>query len=168
MRTHREEQRRREAERRALELRRREDEERRKREHEVRAREGRGLEEEQSESRAGASELCLSGEEDVLSKEVEVEVVVDCSPEHRYDTDRLASRDAPNAPLEELEPFDLDKDLEQELLEAELTVDIKVPGHLAVRDVQDKLEKEPKTWVASQETDYGDLDVTVEELDDFL
>lgn len=162
MRTHREEQRRREAERRALDLRRREEEERCGREAELRAADGRGRDGERRGRCVDAGGLGLSGGEDVIGKEDDAEVLAD------WNADRPESQDARDAAAEQLDPFDLDQDLEQELLDAELTVDIKSPAHLAVGDIQDKLEKDPKTWVASQETDYGDLDVTVEELDDFL
>ena len=63
------------------------------------------------------------------------------------------------------EVFDMEADLEEELLgmgEAQAGSTI-LPG----RDSR-ATEQKPRDCVASQETDYGDLDVTVEDLDDYF
>ncbi|KAB5559514.1 hypothetical protein GE09DRAFT_1220196 [Coniochaeta sp. 2T2.1] len=116
--------------------------------------------------------------------EYERDVLADFNAEHQYDADRQALQEAANElrreelRREELkaeepktedlkgtvkeDPYDLDADFE-ELLGAEFDlVDVNPPT------CSDHVKKEAKVFMASQETDYGDMDVTLEDLDDFL
>jgi hypothetical protein len=164
MRTHREEQRKREAEQRALELRRLEEEA-------SHAREEEDGEEEEDEydyelpSTQKIEEALLQCEQE----EYEREVLADWNAEHQYDADGQAAEEARDAADVDMDTFDLEPDLEIELLKAEYDVaEVMPPAPALSGDVHGGLKEEPKAWVASQETDYGDLDVTAEDLDDYL
>lgn len=204
MRTHREEQRKREAEEWALELRWREEEEQRQREAvrrvrelrrrggsmfeddaALRAGEGGKCEEERSGRQNGQGEkqsgdlhirLPRTSEDDprrdeqVMDRgEREQDVSPGCSTKHRQHTaDRQVSQDPRALADEDLEAFDLDQDLEQALLRAEYDVaGVRTPVPKLSEHGHEGMRLGPRL-AASQETDYGDLDVTVEDLDEYL
>ncbi|KAH8902921.1 hypothetical protein BR93DRAFT_972257 [Coniochaeta sp. PMI_546] len=164
MRTHREEQRRREAEQRALELLR----------QEVSQAEGDDEQEDVEEKNdeveddAAALRKVREVEEDEevdlldeLGWDIETEMEEQLLIEEREDK-REATRDI----------FELEDDLDEELLAAEYDmVDIQPPPCVLLGPGAAGFEQEEPgagAVVASQETDYGDLDVTVEDLGDYL
>jgi hypothetical protein len=134
MRTHKEEQRKREAEQRALELLRREEQE-----------------EEEAFERKREEETYLLAELDWdVEDELQQELLI-------------AERDAKQ------DKFEMEDDLEEELLRVGYDMVDFQPSPPALSAYgAGGLEQEPGACVASQETDYGDLDVTVEDLDDYL
>jgi pyruvate-formate lyase len=89
-----------------------------------------------------------------------------------------------NLPEADGETFKMDADIEAELLEMDCDL-VDVPsatreprasggrdteGHQAVVPPTglDNVEERARTCMASQETDYGDLDVTIEDLDEYF
>jgi hypothetical protein len=158
MRTHREEQRKREAEQRALELRRLEEEASRA-----------GEEEDEYDGALASTQKIEEALLQCEQEEYERELLADWNAEHQYEADGLAAEEARDAADVDMDTFDLEPDLEIELLKAEYDVaDVRPPAPVLSGDGHGGLKEEPKTWVASQETDYGDLDVTAEDLDDYL
>jgi hypothetical protein len=85
-----------------------------------------------------------------------------------------------NLPEADGEAFKMDADIEAELLEMDCDlVDVpsatREPCTSGSRDTEDvprtgldDLEERARTCIASQETDYGDLDVTIEDLDQYF
>ncbi|OIW22743.1 hypothetical protein CONLIGDRAFT_148050 [Coniochaeta ligniaria NRRL 30616] len=101
------------------------------------------------------------------AEEYERDVLADWNAEHQYDADRQASQDARDAADEKA--FDLDDDVEEELLATGYALlEVHPPAPVPSEHGTCGLVREQTTCVASQETDYGDLDVTVEDLDDYL
>lgn len=160
MRTHKEEQRRREAEQRALQLLRREeqedvddsatDEDERAEEHEG--------QEDAEETLCNAREQQENYLLDELADDVEAEM---------QELLRFEERDAKEDVQRDI--FELDDDIAEELLAAEydLVRDSSRPllpmGHGPTTPAE-----ESRVCAASQETDYGDLDVSFEDLDEYF
>jgi hypothetical protein len=80
---------------------------------------------------------------------------------------RQASANHRDHDSEDLDAFDLEPDLEQELLRAEYdmeTTAVQVVGPA----VRSGTKEQQSACGASQETDYGDLDVSLEDLDSYI
>lgn len=161
MRTHKEEERRREAEQRALQLLRREEQEDvgDEEEHEE-AEEHEDAEE--NEDLAEAIRVAHEQQYDYLLDELADDVEAEMQELLRFE-ERDAEED------DQADMFDLDDDIAEELLAAEYdSVRGSSPPLLPMGHGSSRPAEELRVCAASQETDYGDLDVSFEDLDEYF